>query len=153
LLPRAMGGRSMTLEALPPLPAAGLERHLSSGVCVAETAPWPGALDALWAVLVAALAFLLASTPARNSDLWLHLASGRSIVQGQTPRGTDPFASTTAGVFWVNHTWLSDIVFYQLYKLGDGWALVFSKCVLMTALAGVMFCFRRRGTRAGILPV
>src|SRR5947208_7394745 len=115
--PTSHGGRSMTLEALPPLPAAGLERHSGSGVCVAETTPWPGALDALWAVLVAALAFLLASTPARNSDLWLHLASGRSLAQGQTPRGTDPFASTTTGVFWVNHAWLSDLGLYELYEL------------------------------------
>src|SRR4051794_19206996 len=69
-------------------------------------APGPGALDALLAVFVCALALLLASTPARNSDLWLHLASGRLLARGRPPWGTDPFASTTAGVFWVNHSWL-----------------------------------------------
>src|SRR5262249_45501347 len=66
-------------------------------------APRPSPLDALLAVSVCALAFLLASTPSRNSDLWLHLASGRSLLQGQARLGADPFASTTAGVFWVNH--------------------------------------------------
>jgi tetratricopeptide (TPR) repeat protein len=100
--------------------------------------------------LVAALAFLLASTPARNSDLWLHLASGRSLVRGLAPLGTDPFASTTTGVFWVNHTWLSDAVLYALYDHGGGRALVIAKALLVAALAGLFFCFRRSGTRVGV---
>src|SRR5262249_51869990 len=104
-----------------------------SGPC---PAPGPGALDALFAVLVSALAFLLGATPARNSDLWLHLASGRSLVQGQSVRGADPFASTTTGVFWVNHAWLSDAILYELYELGGGRALVIAKSVLVTVLAG-----------------
>ena len=136
----------MTSESVSPFPvsrAGGTEPEARS----------LGASHLLSVLFVCALAFLLASTPARNSDLWLHLASGRSLLQGQTPLGTDPFASTTAGVFWVNHTWLSDIIFCEIYKLGDGWALEFSKCVLVTALAGLLFCFRRRGTRAGLLPV
>src|SRR6202011_5711218 len=109
--------------------------------------PGPRALDKLLAILVCLLAFLLASTPARNSDLWLHLASGRSLVQGQTVHGADPFASTTTGVFWVNHTWLTDAVLYGLSQLGDGKALVFAKSFLVTVLVGLFFCFRRRGTR------
>jgi hypothetical protein len=94
---------------------------------------------------------LLASTPARNSDLWLHLASGRLLAQGRFSWGTDPFASTTAGVFWVNHAWLSDVVLYELYELGGGRLLVVTKCVLVTLLAALFFGFRRKGTRAGIL--
>jgi hypothetical protein len=80
----------------------------------------------------------------------LHLASGRSLIQGQSARGTDLFASTTTGVFWVNHAWLGDIALYELYELGGGRALVVAKCVLVTVLAGLFFCFRRQGTRVGI---
>src|SRR5262249_25711430 len=75
-----------------------------------QPGPGPGVLDGTFVVFVCALAFLLASTPARNSDLWLHLASGRWLVQGHSPRGTDPFTSTAANVFWVNHTWLGDVL-------------------------------------------
>ena len=49
-----------------------------------------GALAAIFLVLVCALAFLLASTPARNSDLWLHLASGRCAGPRQAPRRRRP---------------------------------------------------------------
>jgi tetratricopeptide (TPR) repeat protein len=115
-----------------------------------KQAPQPGVLDALFVAIVLALAFLLASTPARNSDLWLHLASGRALIQGQHPRGSDPFASTTAGVFWVNPSWLSDVALYELYELGGGKALVVAKSVLVAVLSGLFFCFRRRGTRMGM---
>src|SRR5262245_20319318 len=91
--------RTMTQEPVPPV----------------SPPPSPGATDWLFGLIVCALAFLLASTPARNSDLWLHLASGRLLAQGQF--GQDPFSSTTTGVFWVNHSWLSDAALYGLHAL------------------------------------
>ena len=160
----------MTLEAIPPIPqphspAAGEGLQSASvppaahgqlprsEVSIAEPVLRPGMLDALAAGFVCALAFLLASIPARNSDLWLHLASGRALVQGDSPRGSDPFASTTTGVFWVNHSWLGDALLYESYQLGGGKALVVSKSVFVTVLAGLLFCFRRRGTRVLILAL
>jgi len=100
-------------------------------------------------VLICGLAFLLASTPARNSDLWLHLASGRELSAGRLLDGTEPFSSTTQGVFWVNHSWLSDFLLYQIYKLGDGAALIVVKAVLTTLLAALLLGFRRRGEGMG----
>ncbi len=137
--------------AAPPLrPPTAPERNPKPEASALLPAPGPAWLDRLFVGIVCALAFLLASTPSHNSDLWLHLASGRALVQGQAPLGTDPFASTTAGVYWVNHSWLSDSVLYALYEIGDGKALMIAKTVLVTALAGLFFCFRRRGTRAGM---
>ncbi len=132
------------------MPSPVLERQPGDEAFPPEPTPGPGALDALLAVLLCALAFLLASTPARNSDLWLHLASGRLLAQGQFPRGTDPFASTTTGVLWVHHAWLSDGALYGLHELGGGRALVVAKCLLVTVLAGLFVAFRRPGTRVGI---
>jgi tetratricopeptide (TPR) repeat protein len=100
-----------------------------------------------------ALAFLLAATPAHNSDLWLHLASGRLLTQGHFPGQIDPFSSTTGGVFWVNHAWGWDALLYGLYQLGDGRALVVAKSILAAALAALLFCFRRKGTRAGFVAL
>jgi tetratricopeptide (TPR) repeat protein len=89
--------------------------------------------------------------PARNSDLWLHLASGRLLAGGQAPWGTEPFSSTASTVFWVNHTWLSDLVLFSLFAFGGGGkALVVAKALLVAALAGMFFCFRRRGDRLGV---
>jgi tetratricopeptide (TPR) repeat protein len=106
-------------------------------------------LDGLLVVLVAALAFSLASTPARNSDLWLHLASGRLLAGGRLPAGTDPFASTTEGAFWVNPSWLADGALHALHVLGGDRSLVIAKALLVTGVAALFLCFRRRGTRVG----
>src|SRR5438105_1060401 len=62
--------------------------------------------------LVLLLACVLASTPAGNSDVWRHLATGRALLDGSYRFGTDPFAYTTEGVTWVNHSWLFDAVLY-----------------------------------------
>ncbi len=112
-----------------------------------------GAIDKLLAVLLCGLAFLLASTPARNSDLWLHLASGRGLSAQRLPDGTDPFSSTTQGVYWVNHTWLSDILLYQIFKIGDGPALIVAKGIVFAVLAALLLCFRRPSEGMGLLAL
>ncbi len=138
----------MTTEPVPPVSPSSE----TAGAPPSAPLPLPraGVLGAVLALLVAALAFLLASTPARNSDLWLHLASGRALARGEAPPGADPFASTTAGALWVNHAWLGDIALYGIYELGDGRALVIAKAVLVAALAGLLLLFRRPG-RLGLV--
>jgi tetratricopeptide (TPR) repeat protein len=91
------------------------------------------------------LAFLLASFPARNSDLWMHLATGRALVHGQYHFGADPFAQNTADVYWVNHAWLFDLIAYALYTLLGGAGLVVLKAVLTAVLAGVLVLAGRAG--------
>ncbi|HEX5270565.1 MAG TPA: hypothetical protein VFW33_08775 [Gemmataceae bacterium] len=140
----------MSLETVPPVSAPS-----SRGGEGPEPAPGrqPLLLGMTFAGLVCALAFLLASTPARNSDLWLHLASGRALARGEAARGTDPFASTTAGTFWVNRSWLGDLVLYTIYQLGDGRALVVARGVLVALVAALFFGFRRAGARWEVLAV
>ncbi len=99
-------------------------------------------VDGLLAVQLCLLAFLLASTPARNSDLLLHLASGRAIVGGDATWGVDRFSSATQDRFYVNPTWLSDVVFFELYQFADGKALVAAKALLAALLVGMLFLFR-----------
>ncbi len=141
----------MTTEPVPLSPLPPGEVGETSGPAPAGGPRLP---DLLSAVFVCALAGLLASTPAHNSDLWLHLAAGRTLVRGEVPRGVDPFASTTAGVYWANPSWLADAAMYGAYQLGEGRALVVVKCLLVALLAGLFFRFRRPGTwAASLAPV
>ncbi len=96
---------------------------------------WP---DAVLAVLVVAFAFLAASFAARNSDVWLHLATGRAIAQGKSTFGVDPFSYTTRGVYWVNHAWLFDLALYAGFSSLGGAALVAIKAALVALLAWLM---------------
>jgi hypothetical protein len=87
---------------------------------------------------VLAFAFLAASFTARNSDLWLHLASGRLLAQGNATFGVDPFAWTTEGAYWVNHAWLSDLLLYAGFQTLGGAGLVAVKAGVVAVLAWVL---------------
>ena len=87
------------------------------------------------------LTFLVSSFAAANSDVWLHLASGRLIAQGEWTVGVDPFTfaseatATRPAIVWVQHSWLFSLLFYWLYNLVGGGGLVFLKALAVVALA------------------
>ncbi len=95
-------------------------------------------LERLLIVGVLALAFLLASLPADNSDVWLHLASGRLLAHGQYSFGVDPFTFTTGSVYWVNPSWLYDWLSFLLFQSGGGATLTIVKAALMTLLGWIL---------------
>src|SRR5262245_2803987 len=78
----------------------------------------PGVLPA---ALVAVFAFLLASFPARNSDLWMHLAAGRDLAHAPFSGTLPPFGPT----------WLADLLFFALYSAVGGPGLVLLKALLV----------------------
>jgi hypothetical protein len=109
-------------------------------------------LDGGLVALVLVFGFLLGSTVARNSDVWQHLATGRLIASGQYSFGSDPFAYTSGGRSWINHSWLSDLLGYKLWQALGGTdsimaraVLVALKALLVTVAAALMLSVRRRG--------
>jgi tetratricopeptide (TPR) repeat protein len=109
-----------------------------------------GSLGVVTAGLVLILAFLAASFPARNSDHWFHLATGRLMARGELAFGADPFAYTSQG-YWTNHSWLFDLGLFALDRAAGGAALVALKALVVAILAGVMLRIRRAGA-AGWVP-
>src|SRR6202140_4211260 len=78
---------------------------------------------------------LLAMTapPATDPDLWWHLRTGQWIVEtGHIPH-SDPFSFTRAGHAWVSHEWLSEVVFYELWKHAGAAALIVFSAIITTA--------------------
>ncbi len=108
--------------------------------------------DAVLGGLVVLLAFLLACFPARNSDVWLHLATGRSIAEGRFTFGADPFSYASEGAYWANHAWLGDLLGYLAFDAVGGAALVVLKSLLLAALAVLLIALGtpRKGERAGL---
>jgi tetratricopeptide (TPR) repeat protein len=109
-------------------------------------------LDYVLVAIVLGFAFLAGSFPAHNSDLWLHLATGRDLVSGAYHFGVDPYAQGTQGVYWVNTHWLYDLLTYAVFQgFGGiaGWgglALVLVKALGITVLAALLV---RLGWRRG----
>ena len=102
-------------------------------------------------LLVLALAFLLASFPARNSDLWLHLAQGRLLARGEHSFTDPPLPPGLP----VNHSWLYDLLCYGLYAVLGGTGLVLFKALLVVGLALLLLRLSRAGPGSSLkrLPV
>lgn len=98
--------------------------------------------DLLLAVFVIVLAFLVASTAARNSDLFLHLATGRAIADGSYRFHGDPFGQNST--LRVAHSWLYDLTTYALYEWLGGSVLVFLKAALVALLAALLIRLGKR---------
>jgi tetratricopeptide (TPR) repeat protein len=101
------------------------------------------------AALVLITAFFLASTPVRNSDFWLHLATGKALVEGRYQFGVEPFTarerwdrladqedavseqisvgSGEAPAYWANPAWLYDLMLFLLFHSLGGTVLVVLK--------------------------
>jgi hypothetical protein len=111
-----------------------------------ETANQPGGLpsvllrvfDLLLSLCAILLAVVLASFAARNSDLWLHLGTGKALVSGTYTFGSHPFTYTGDNSYWVNNSWLSDLLFYGMYTLAGVAGLVALKAFLVGLVAVVM---------------
>jgi hypothetical protein len=65
-------------------------------------------------VLIATIALLV---PAQN-DTWWHLAAGRDMVETGRVALTERWSHTAYGAAWPNYEWLSQVVFYVLYRVG-----------------------------------
>jgi hypothetical protein len=131
-----MASSEQVPSTLSPLAAAGDSAAVPLTVPPEPPRPEPGAAagwrDLTLVVLVMALAFVLASFPARNSDLWKHLATGRLLAHGET--------SPTA-----NPGWLYDLLCYGLYSALGGGGLVFLKALLVVGIAVVVLRLSRVG--------
>ncbi|HKT79061.1 MAG TPA: hypothetical protein VJP86_02490 [Vicinamibacterales bacterium] len=64
-----------------------------------------------------ALAFTACLMPAQN-DTWWHLRAGQVIVETRSIPLHDTFSHTVNGGYWPDHEWLSQVIFYVVYRAG-----------------------------------
>lgn len=149
-------------EDLPPTPIALPVGANALATDAAQSVPqpgrepgaprWFGVADRLLLVLVITLAVLLGSFAATNSDLWLHLATGRLIHAGQLTFGVDPFSlasKASAGhdaVPWIDHSWLTSLLMHEMYVLFGGAALVALKAFAFGAIVVLLYLIRTAET-------
>ena len=91
-----------------------------------------------WLAVVAVL--LLACFQVENRDLWWHLAAGRWAVEQGQPPTTDIFAQGDPGP-WVNESWLAQVLFWGVERVGGAAGLVLSKLLLLGGLFTLLVRF------------
>jgi hypothetical protein len=97
-------------------------------------------LHALWAGS--------ATVPA--ADLWWAMAAGRFIVEQGTIPERDVFSFTHPGAVWINGEWLSQVLFFELHRLGGGSAVAAFKLALVVVVFALIawLGWRRSGSLA-----
>src|SRR5262249_8556542 len=100
----------------------------------------PDRLTAVIWYLAAGLTFWsFAFTIMQGSDLWWHIAGGQWIVEHGAVRAPDPFSYTTAGRYWLNDSWLSDVLLYLwAHAFGLG-SLAYWKSLVIVAAWMILF--------------
>ena len=78
------------------------------------------------AVLVATIACFSKA----QSDTYWHLAAGRAMAQTGRVMLTDEFSHTNFGAPWLNYEWLSQVVFYNVHRVG-GMPLLTALCAFL----------------------
>lgn len=83
------------------------------------------------------------------TDLYWAMATGRYIVaHGRVP-DADVFSFTYAGAPWANQEWLTQVLFWELYRLGGGTALAVLRIVATVGLLALAVRLGR-GRGAGL---
>ena len=67
-------------------------------------------------VVLFGLAILEANVEIQDLDLWLHLATGRHIIDNFSIPQADIFSASLYGSPWINHEWLFQVIVYSMYQ-------------------------------------
>lgn len=89
------------------------------------------------------LVVLACLSPVQN-DTWWHLRSGEEMVRTRTLLFEDRFTTTVYDQFFWNHSWLSQVIFYGLFRAG-GLPLLTLVCASVIASAWAVVWRLMRG--------
>ena len=76
-----------------------------------------------------------------DPDLWWHLRTGQDIVTTHTIPHTDIYSFTKAGSEWVTHEWLSEVIFYAIFRVASWTGLI---TILSAIIALALYITYRR---------
>ena len=66
-----------------------------------------------------------------NTSIGWHIASGRWMLSEREILDHDVLSYTSGGAEWIDHEWLSGVVFYEISRVGGGQALLYFSLLLM----------------------
>lgn len=104
----------------------------------------------LIAVIVTASVFFFSDNKA-DPDLWGHLKFGQDIYRLHAVPRYDSYSYTAAGAPWINHEWLSELIFYAIFKTAKGAGLIIFKVLIGLLMTSMIYASVRRRTKRILL--
>ena len=76
-----------------------------------------------------------------DTDLWGHIHFGKEIWEkGEIPT-VDNYSYTANGFLWINHEWLTEVIFYLIYFYFDSTGLLIFKLIIGFLIVGALTDF------------
>ena len=102
--------------------------------------------DLVSAGLILGLGIFWFSYTIADPDLWGHVRFGVDILRTGSIVQVDTYSYRTAGQTWINHEWLSEVIFAILYNLWGPAGLIALKVTVSVLIYGPGYVYlRRRG--------
>lgn len=88
---------------------------------------------------------LLVVHPLAEADTWMHIKTGQIMAEEMRMTWVDEYSYTKGGEQWLNHQWLSQIIFYIIYKFFSFNGLViFSAIMIFLAFVLLFMAMRKK---------
>lgn len=78
-----------------------------------------------------------------DADIWYHLKTGEYIYQRHSIPKADIFSWTASGNRWITHEWLSELLFYLLYRIKGINGLIIFKALLILLTYSIVYRIAR----------
>ena len=89
-------------------------------------------------ILLFLFLFILASFELNDPDTWLHLKTGQYILSNKSVPKADIYSFTMEGKEWINHEWLSQVIFYGVHRVTGINGLIFLRIIILLCLFGLL---------------
>lgn len=96
-------------------------------------------------VLLLLLVFaLLYSQTVADPDLWGHLRFGRDTWESGQISRQDPYSYLTTDQTWINHEWLTEVIFWRTFAMVGARGLAILKLTIGLLTTGILYAHLRR---------
>ncbi|MEA3406783.1 MAG: hypothetical protein U9R48_01725 [Chloroflexota bacterium] len=96
--------------------------------------PYMATVDRVTRAAITLIPFLLAlvafASTMAGTDFWGHLRFGLDMLETKRFIYSDPYSYLSIPGTWVNHEWLTEVIFALAYRAGDTWGLVALKFLI-----------------------
>lgn len=91
----------------------------------------------LFTFLILVVSFLI--FPLTDLDIWMHLVTGKYIVENFEIPKVDIYSYTAFGRPWIDHEWLCQIIFYSFYQWGGYNGLIILRMIIFLVIFSLFF--------------
>jgi hypothetical protein len=107
---------------------------------------WPPTTESLFIATIVLFGFRLGAHAIGDNSMFAHLRTGIDMAHGSGIPRTDPYSFTAHGHPWVVQSWLAELSYGLLYRLGGLRLVILEQALLMAALALAVVALARAGS-------